>query len=284
LKEIGPVEEIKKLLECPICQGVPIPPIWNCENGHIACSQCRPRISECGLCRADFDGGRNLFMEEVVTQCTITCPYADKGCDGAFKVHQMKEHAAQCRFGPKIKWISSAGGSLPFNAVEGGRQHGVKLYVIRAPHHGSITPGKLYEYPPPGIPGADVSWASLAWGGNENFKHRYEVLVAPPGYLKWIPSELGQAVPNAVVGGLSEVGSETLYIGRYQHEGQLINGKIQPSHRACYIGINGREIASRTYEILVEVPQPEPEKNEAASKKEKTRSKEGGPSSSSMYS
>lgn len=75
---------------------------------------------------------------------------------------------------PKIKWISCQNGNFPPNAIKGGRQHGVDLFIIRAPHMGSTTPGKLYEFAPPGVhPGG--SKATLAWGGGERHKFSYEV-------------------------------------------------------------------------------------------------------------
>ncbi|XP_021946479.1 uncharacterized protein LOC110844559 [Folsomia candida] len=256
LKELGPVSEIMKLLECPICKGLPIPPIWNCDNGHISCDQCKSQLDECGLCRAPFAGGRNFFMEGVVNDCLVTCPYAEVGCGAVFRTHFMKNHAAECKFGPKIKWISCQNGNFPPNAIKGGRQHGVDLFIIRAPHMGSTTPGKLYEFAPPGVhPGG--SKATLAWGGGERHKFSYEVLVAPLGHVSWVTSQNGDTTHNAVIGGVSETG-ETLYIGRFLHEDNLINGKIHPSHRCCYIGVNGREIASSTYEILVKVDLPPP--------------------------
>lgn len=57
---------------------------------------------------------------------------------------------------------------------------------------------------------------------------------------------------GAYPGGFSEVHHETLYIGRAEHNGHLIPGKIQPSHKVCYIPFDGREIAKKHYEILLD--------------------------------
>jgi len=278
IKELGSTSVIMKSLECPICQGVPLPPIWNCENGHIACDQCRNQLKECGLCRSEFTGGRNFFMEEVVNNCTVSCPYAEAGCEAVFTTVFMKTHAAECKFGPQIKWIACQQGHFPPNAVQGGLQHDVKLFVIRAPHMGSNTPGKLFEYHPPGVPDG-VSTASLAWGGGERFKPSYEVLVAPAERVNWIPSQDGLIVEKAVVGGKSETG-ETLYIGRFIREGHLIIGKIHPSHHCCYIGVNGKEIASTRYEILVKVDFTKTDGTELGS----ASARGGGDGNHSMFS
>jgi len=76
---------------------------------------------------------------------------------------------------PKLKWVSCHDGQLPSHAVPGGTQNGVRLYVIRAPYMGSVTPGKLYEYCPPGG-SPDIPKASLSWGGAERFRTNYEVV------------------------------------------------------------------------------------------------------------
>jgi len=261
VKELGRPEEIIKLLECPICQAVPMPPIWSCNSGHIACDQCRSQLDSCGLCRQPFSGGRNFFMEAVVNDCRVTCPYAESGCKIIMTGGNVKLHATECEFGPQIKWIACHNGDYPPNAVEGGKQSGVRLLVMRGKYRGSLTPGKLYEYAPPAGQGAEMNEcrASLAWGGGQRFTHSFEVLVAPPNRVKWVPSANGDTtVQNAIPGGTSEDG-ERLFIGRFRCDnGDIVNGKIHPSHGCAYIGINGIEKASRQYEILVSIDRPTP--------------------------
>lgn len=55
-----------------------------------------------------------------------------------------------------------------------------------------------------------------------------------------------------MVGGYSEDDNEPLYIGRALHKGHLIPGKVQPTHKCCYIPYKNQEIAKVTYEILVD--------------------------------
>lgn len=49
-----------------------------------------------------------------------------------------------------------------------------------------------------------------------------------------------------------KVHHETLYIGRAEHNGHLIPGKVAPSHKVCYISFVGKEIAKNSYEILID--------------------------------
>merc|ERR1719430_465483 len=56
--------------ECPVCMEKMKPPlrIFNCDNGHLICSTCRPRISEAKChCRALYRG-RATAMEQIIRQ------------------------------------------------------------------------------------------------------------------------------------------------------------------------------------------------------------------------
>lgn len=68
----------------------------------------------------------------------------------------------------------------------------------------------------------------------------------------WVPCRDDKIPSNAVVGGYSEGDScEKLFVGRAVHEGHVIPGKVQPSHKVCYIPYNTREVPKTFYEILV---------------------------------
>ena len=71
-------EEMKKffkdLLECPVCfQTIDSFPIDKCQNGHVVCKDCHPKLENCPICR-DEKGYRfpcgfsfhNLKLEETV--------------------------------------------------------------------------------------------------------------------------------------------------------------------------------------------------------------------------
>lgn len=45
-------------------------------------------------------------------------------------------------------------------------------------------------------------------------------------------------------------GSEQLYIARTQHEGDVIPGKLHPSHGVCYVAYGGGEHGHSEYEVL----------------------------------
>lgn len=59
---------IEAELECPICFELSRPPIYQCPEGHIICSECRPRVTRCPVCRFVFLGTpdiRNRFVERL---------------------------------------------------------------------------------------------------------------------------------------------------------------------------------------------------------------------------
>ncbi|XP_049873920.1 uncharacterized protein LOC126372285 [Pectinophora gossypiella] len=139
----------------------------------------------------------------------------------------------------KLTWIE-AGDQLPDGALIGGYENET-LYIVRAPHRLSLTPGKF-------VPSEGVAYVS--WGGEANPKSEFEVLC---GYdCTWVTTCEDRIPVGAVSGGYSEDRQERLYIGRAVHNGHIIPGKVQPSHKVCYIAFDGHEIAKKRYEILVE--------------------------------
>lgn len=65
----------------------------------------------------------------------------------------------------------------------------------------------------------------------------------------WAACAPGEIAPGALQGGVTETG-ERLYIGRAEHEGSLTIGKVQLSHKVCYIPYGGKEVACQQYEVL----------------------------------
>ena len=68
--------------------------------------------------------------------------------------------------------------------------------------------------------------------------------------LRWVRAEHGQVPLDAVHGG--HVGSgEVLFVGRANHLGNLLPGKVHPSHKCCYIAYGGKEHKHSNYEVLI---------------------------------
>lgn len=43
--------DLASLFECPVCFDYVLPPILQCQSGHLVCSNCRPKLSCCPTCR-----------------------------------------------------------------------------------------------------------------------------------------------------------------------------------------------------------------------------------------
>jgi hypothetical protein len=69
-------EMIAKLLvslECPVCTEVPrSAPIFGCQNGHLLCAKCQPRVEACPICRSQDIKCRNGFAEKFVSCFVLT--------------------------------------------------------------------------------------------------------------------------------------------------------------------------------------------------------------------
>lgn len=64
----------------------------------------------------------------------------------------------------------------------------------------------------------------------------------------WVPAANGEVPPQSMEGGVD--GSEQLYIARARHEGDLIPGKLHPSHGVCYVSWGGAEHGHSEYEVM----------------------------------
>ena len=55
------IDALKQELECPVCFVVATNPIFKCEDDHLICSICRPKMTQCPQCRANYQGGPKRF-------------------------------------------------------------------------------------------------------------------------------------------------------------------------------------------------------------------------------
>jgi hypothetical protein len=75
------MQELKDLLECPICMSVPRSgPITQCKNGHVVCSSCLKQLERCPSCRETIDI-RVLQLEKMLQVMPHQCMFAENGCN-----------------------------------------------------------------------------------------------------------------------------------------------------------------------------------------------------------
>merc|ERR1712117_895271 len=50
------IKEKEADLECPVCMETAEVPIFMCQEMHLICSTCRPKVKECPECRVAYQG------------------------------------------------------------------------------------------------------------------------------------------------------------------------------------------------------------------------------------
>lgn len=65
---------------------------------------------------------------------------------------------------------------------------------------------------------------------------------------KWKKGSDGHVPSHAVQGGWDL--EDAIYIGRAEHDGDVIPGKIVPSHGCCYVSFGGEEHKKHSYRVL----------------------------------
>ena len=93
-------EDIREDLECPICFKIPrTTPIYQCEQGHIHCKTCHPRLRDCPVCRGSIGNTRNLVVEKIICKLPVRCTNFENGCEAPQALpDQIIEHERNCVF------------------------------------------------------------------------------------------------------------------------------------------------------------------------------------------
>ncbi|RID55649.1 hypothetical protein BRARA_G02898 [Brassica rapa] len=104
--EVTVTEEVRSgtlfeldLLDCPVCCHALTRPVFQCDNGHIACSSCCTNLrSKCPSCTLPIGVYRNRMMERVVEAVIVPCPNAKHGCTEMFSYGKELVHEKECSF------------------------------------------------------------------------------------------------------------------------------------------------------------------------------------------
>ena len=98
ITRVKSLEDIREDLECPVCLKTPrTTPIYQCEQGHIHCKTCHPRLQKCPVCRGPIGNTRNLVAEKIISKLPVQC--ANFGCQETRALpDQIIEHEKYCEF------------------------------------------------------------------------------------------------------------------------------------------------------------------------------------------
>lgn len=95
------IEGLKCILECTVCLYIPTStPVHRCNNGHIVCHVCRPKLLKetCPVCRIKLGNLRCLTSEKIISDMPIDCSFLNQGCMVKLPKEPMKLHERGCSF------------------------------------------------------------------------------------------------------------------------------------------------------------------------------------------
>jgi len=114
-------EMTHRILECPVCIELPKTPIYQCNNGHLICNSCHPKVKNCPMCRVYLNQHkplRNLTAEHILENMSnnnntvmeqkpkarrsslkLPCKNAMNGCDMTWSTNgEVIQHQKSCKF------------------------------------------------------------------------------------------------------------------------------------------------------------------------------------------
>ncbi|XP_017238737.1 E3 ubiquitin-protein ligase SINA-like 10 isoform X2 [Daucus carota subsp. sativus] len=85
------------VLDCPICFVALTAPVFQCNNGHIACSNCCCKIRNvCPSCSLSIGSNRCRAIENVLESIEISCKNIKYGCKKTTSYNKKHEHELMC--------------------------------------------------------------------------------------------------------------------------------------------------------------------------------------------
>ncbi|KAJ1975232.1 hypothetical protein H4R35_003242 [Dimargaris xerosporica] len=164
--------------------------------------------------------------------------------------HQQQGHGGpspQAR--SQFQWVPATNGSIPPNAVQGGREKdGKPLYIARQWYKGGLHPGKAAPH---------LDGFYMCYDSKEIQLKEYFVLCGPAKALQWIEVN-GRVEPNGAlwtpVTECHEADGKPLYIAKTRYDGGEQLGKAGP-HLDSYMcfPFGDKERDAKHYYVLAYV-------------------------------
>lgn len=89
------------LLDCTICTEPLAAPIYQCENGHVACASCSKLTKNvCPSCKQPTGSIRCLALEKLIESLKVKCKYYSLGCSEMVKFSDKCYHERICSWEP----------------------------------------------------------------------------------------------------------------------------------------------------------------------------------------
>ncbi|KAH6754942.1 hypothetical protein C2S53_019350 [Perilla frutescens var. hirtella] len=89
------------VLDCPICYEPLCSPVYQCENGHIACASCCTTMkNKCANCCWPIGYNRCRAIEKVLESVRVACRNIKRGCKETFSYSKKLAHEKTCTYAP----------------------------------------------------------------------------------------------------------------------------------------------------------------------------------------
>ncbi|CAN8271944.1 unnamed protein product [Cochlearia groenlandica] len=128
------------ILDCPICFKPLTIPIFQCDNGHLACSSCCPKLSnKCPTCGSYVGNNRCRPMEIVIESVFNPCKNAKFGCTEtiSYGKEATEAHEKECGF--------SQCKCPALNCEYTGSYDNIYSHFVDCYHHGHISESVSFE-------------------------------------------------------------------------------------------------------------------------------------------
>ncbi|XP_004612510.1 E3 ubiquitin-protein ligase SIAH1-like [Sorex araneus] len=89
--------DLSHLFECHLCFKYVLPPIMQCQSGHLFCLGCRQKLKRCSTCRSPFRTIRSLAKEKAASTLHFPCKFAASGCDRSLTLAEKLDHENMCK-------------------------------------------------------------------------------------------------------------------------------------------------------------------------------------------
>ncbi|XP_042023124.1 putative E3 ubiquitin-protein ligase SINA-like 6, partial [Salvia splendens] len=87
------------VLDCPICYVSLCSPVYQCENGHIACASCCTTMkNKCASCSWPIGYNRCRAIEKVLESVRVACRNLPRGCLQKFSYSKKLGHEKICNY------------------------------------------------------------------------------------------------------------------------------------------------------------------------------------------
>ncbi|KAJ4884086.1 E3 ubiquitin-protein ligase SINA-like 2 [Raphanus sativus] len=134
------------LLDCPVCLEALTKHVFQCDNGHIACSSCCLKLrNKCPACALPIGNNRCRIVERIVESVTVPCPNAKHGCTEKFSYGKESAHEEECGFSlcycPAPDCNFAGVYKDLYSHYDADHKDTTRRFVCGTPHHTYLAPG-----------------------------------------------------------------------------------------------------------------------------------------------